>query len=468
MKASGRSLFAAIRGRSYASQAATKQAERPLLAKQDAKLTRLPNGMIVASVENNSPVSRIAVFYNAGPRFEGNDSGITHAVRSAASLSSTQATAFGISRNIQQIGGNLQCTSTREHMIYSVECTRNNLETGVEQLSYVTTSPAFKPWEVKELDSRLQLDLAILQQQPEIRLIEALHRASFRNTLGNSLYTPDYCIGSYSAEQLAEFVSSNYISGNMSIVGVGVDQEDLLQFVKKYFNKVGSGNGPSIEKAKFHGDEVRINAPGSLIHASIASEGLSLGDSKLMAQGVLMHLLGTGPHVKYGLNNATSKLGQAAAANTSGPFSATAISASYSDSGLFGFQVIAPAADASKVLQAMVDATNKTTEQKIQDADVARAKKQLKVAMASRMEDQSVILQYMGISSLLGGQVLSYNDLEAAIDKVTVADVEEVAKKVITGKPAMAVVGNLKNTPYLDQLLKVDFTNTTHSHGIQC
>lgn len=39
----------------------------------------------------------------------------------------------------------------------------------------------------------------------------------------------------------------------MSIVGVGVDQEDLLQFVKKYFNKVGSGNGPSIEKAKFHG-----------------------------------------------------------------------------------------------------------------------------------------------------------------------------------------------------------------------
>ena len=42
--------------------------------------------MIVASVENNSPVSRIAVFYNAGPRFEGSDSGITHAVRSAASL----------------------------------------------------------------------------------------------------------------------------------------------------------------------------------------------------------------------------------------------------------------------------------------------------------------------------------------------------------------------------------------------
>ena len=42
-------------------------------------------------------------------------------------------------------------------------------ETGVEQLSYVTTSPAFKPWEVKEISAKQQLDLAILQQQPEVR-----------------------------------------------------------------------------------------------------------------------------------------------------------------------------------------------------------------------------------------------------------------------------------------------------------
>ena len=53
--------------------------------------------------------------------------------------------------------------------------------------------------------------------------------------------------------QLAAFVSSNYTSGNMSIVGVGVDQEDLLQLVKKYFGKVASGNGPSVQNSVFHG-----------------------------------------------------------------------------------------------------------------------------------------------------------------------------------------------------------------------
>ena len=51
-------------------------------------------------------------------------------------------------------------------IIYPLPC--DPRETGVEQLSYVT-SPAFKPWEVKELNSRLQLDLAVLQQHPEVR-----------------------------------------------------------------------------------------------------------------------------------------------------------------------------------------------------------------------------------------------------------------------------------------------------------
>ena len=56
--------------------------------------------------------------------------------------------------------------------------------------------------------------------------------------------------------QLSEFVSANYTSGNMSIVGVGVGQEELLQLVKKYFNKgARPGKGPAIEKAAFHSGE---------------------------------------------------------------------------------------------------------------------------------------------------------------------------------------------------------------------
>ena len=51
------------------------------------QLTVLPNGMQVASVDNNSSISRIAVLYNAGSCYESpKNVGVTHAIRNAVAL----------------------------------------------------------------------------------------------------------------------------------------------------------------------------------------------------------------------------------------------------------------------------------------------------------------------------------------------------------------------------------------------
>jgi len=50
-------------------------------------VSKLPNGVTVASLENNSPLSRVAVIYYAGPRYEPLDKlGITHCLRVASNL----------------------------------------------------------------------------------------------------------------------------------------------------------------------------------------------------------------------------------------------------------------------------------------------------------------------------------------------------------------------------------------------
>ena len=55
-----------------------------------SQVTRLPSGVIVASIENYSPVSRIAIVANAGSRFEDGDNlGVTHCLRVASGLVSS-------------------------------------------------------------------------------------------------------------------------------------------------------------------------------------------------------------------------------------------------------------------------------------------------------------------------------------------------------------------------------------------
>lgn len=51
-------------------------------------------------------------------------------MRAAAGLSTKNATGFAITRNLQQVGGSLAVTSDREVISYTVEVTKDNLETG--------------------------------------------------------------------------------------------------------------------------------------------------------------------------------------------------------------------------------------------------------------------------------------------------------------------------------------------------
>lgn len=51
------------------------------------QVTKLPSGLVIASLENYSPASRIGVLVRAGSRYEAIDNlGVTHMLRLAASL----------------------------------------------------------------------------------------------------------------------------------------------------------------------------------------------------------------------------------------------------------------------------------------------------------------------------------------------------------------------------------------------
>lgn len=90
-------------------------------------MTKLDNGIVVASLENHSPVTRIAAVVNAGPRDETYaEQGISHALRVYSSLATRNYSVFGVSRNLDQVGADFSITSTREQTIYSLQIARNH------------------------------------------------------------------------------------------------------------------------------------------------------------------------------------------------------------------------------------------------------------------------------------------------------------------------------------------------------
>lgn len=447
-------LFRSFPSVRYATQAATKPNVTASLPKREPKLTTLPNGVIIASVENYSPVSRVSVSFKAGSRYEdGNNMGITHCIRNIAGSSTKGATTFGITKNVSQIGAGLTATTTREHLSYTLECNRDDAEFGLGYLSEVSSKQVFKPWEIKDLNPRMKLDLAVLKDKPHVIVLEQLHKAAFRNGLGNSLYSPSHFIGDHEPEMLKEFVKKHFTTNRTTVVGVGICHDYLVEYASKTL-QLESGEGAPSTPTKYGGGEIRTETGHPLSYVAVATEGAGLKSPKdVLALALLQQIMGVGPNIKWSDGLAANKLAQVASKATDKPFAISALNVNYSDSGLFGFYCVAQPEEMGKVLKAVFAHYSSVTKNGVSDADVKIAKEKLKVMVAMALELPSQLLEEFSLQALNVGKLTNLDETFKAIDGVTANEVKTVSKRVINGKPSMAAVGALSHTPYIDQLI---------------
>uniref|UniRef100_A0A8C9DQF7 Ubiquinol-cytochrome c reductase core protein 2 n=1 Tax=Prolemur simus TaxID=1328070 RepID=A0A8C9DQF7_PROSS len=408
---------------------------------QDLEFTKLPNGLVIASLENYAPISRIGLFIKAGSRYEdSNNLGTSHLLRLASSLVSTLYY-LSLCRILNVGFKSLTCDSF-PYVFYS--------EILMEFLLNVTTAPEFRRWEVAALHSQLKVDKAVAFQNPQAHVIENLHAAAYRNALANSLYCPDYRIGKVTPEELHYFIQNHFTSARMALVGLGVSHPILKQVAEQFLNMRG-GLGLAGAKARYRGGEIREQSGDSLVHAALVAESAAIGSTEANAFSVLQHVLGAGPHVKRG-GNATSLLYQAVAKGIHQPFDVSAFNASYSDSGLFGIYTISQAAAAGDVIKAAYNQVKTIAQGNLSNTDVQAAKNKLKAGYLMSVESSEGFLDEVGSQALVAGSYVPPSTVLQQIDSVANADVINAAKKFVSGQKSMAASGNLGHTPFVDEL----------------
>lgn len=425
--------------RGFAAQAAAKPAatEFSPVPREPVKTTTLSNGIVVASIETNAPLSRVGIAFKAGTRNEpAGKEGIIHLLRMTSSLSTKQSTQFSLTRVINQAGASLTCTSGREHVLYSMDASRKQIDGVLPKLTDAATQQVFKPWELSDNIYKIKLDLAAVQ--PETLVIELLHKVAFRTGLANSLFCPSHLVGKHTSEVLQSFVADNMRADNAAVVGVGIPHDRLVAYAQSLALKAGQSG--SAVPSKVHGGEVRVETSSPLAYVAVAAPGASLADTKAMVTfALLQRALGTGIPVKYG-SGAGSKLNQAVL----GAGAVSSLNLNYSDAGLFGFVAAAPATDAGKVVSAAAKVLRSAS---VNESQFSRAKAQLKADLLMAKENTGVLFEELALQALL-----NQSDLLSTIDKVSIAEVNAVASRFATAKLTVAAVGNLSNVPFVDDL----------------
>lgn len=430
---------------------ATKQEEktRKFLQREALKVTKLSNGIVVATLENYSPVSRVSAVVNAGARHETNDTqGAAHGLRVYSSLSTKNFTRLGLSRTLDHLGAKFNVTSTREHTFYNLDVTRDNLDKVSVILAEVVSAPRLNPWEFDDTHERMELDTEVYNESPEVKIVELLHQAAYKSALNRSLFANEASFGRVTADRLAEFREKNFTADRLSLIGIGVKHDYLIRAAEKY--RFTSGSSTKQEEAKYLGSELRQENSNQQVHMAFALEGVSVSSKDLLASAVLSQALGTGPRIKY--SDGSNRLTRNVLPLATQPAAVSAFNLSYTDSGLFGVHVVSNRVDSGKLLSGVLKELRAAGQNGLNSQEITNAKNALKTSLAISLETNDNLVESIAKAGENATQYTNTSELFKAIDGVSNDTVNSLAKKLISSKPTLAAIGDLRSLPRLADL----------------
>lgn len=120
-----------------------------------------------------------------------------------------------------------------------------------------------------------------------------------------------------------------------------------------------------------------------------------------------------------------------------------------SDQGLLGIHGSAPPGYCKELGKILLDALHNMTCMRVSDAELSRAKAQVKSAAFMGCESRTLHLDQIANSDFE-----PYDRFAAGVDAVTLADIQKLAVQLIKGKPVISAFGDVSRICSLDSILK--------------
>ncbi|KAK4177458.1 putative mitochondrial-processing peptidase subunit alpha mitochondrial precursor [Triangularia setosa] len=245
-----RPIYSPIGARRYASEHVLKyqKAHDEFKAKKAAgiknkdptetdKITTLPNGIRVASEDLPDAFSGVGVYIDAGSRYE-NDSlrGASHIMDRLAFKSTRSRTADEMLETVEQLGGNIQCASSRESMMYQAATFNSAIPTTVELLADTIRNPRLTDEEIAQQLETAEYEVGEIWSKPELILPELVHTAAFKdNTLGNPLLCPQERLSVINKDVIQAYRDAFYQPDRMVVAFAGVPHAEAVELAERYF-----------------------------------------------------------------------------------------------------------------------------------------------------------------------------------------------------------------------------------------
>ena len=384
-------------------------------------------------------VRSVAVGYWAGVGSRDEDAehaGASHFLEHLLFKGTESRHAHDIAETIDEVGGDLNAFTTREYTAFEVRLLAEHLDLGLDILSDIFWSPAFRPDEVEMEREVILEEILCAADEPTDLVHDLLMEAMFPDdALGRSILGSQSSIEDLPRERIAAFHASHYLPGSVVVAAAGaVDHDALVRGIAE--RRVGRCGRAVLSRAERSAPSAGARhlheRDTEQVHLSLGLPGVDRASEERYALEFLVQALGGG---------LSSRLFQEIRERRGLAYNVFASRAGYEGAGI----VTLYAGTAPKNVDAVTDVfrtqLDDVARNGITERELRVAKGNVRASLLLGLEDSGARMGRLGRTQLVHGEVRPIDDLLAHFDAVTLDDVGAVAGRLFTAEPAVATVG---------------------------
>jgi predicted Zn-dependent peptidase len=401
------------------------------------RLSILPNGLRVIT-ETMPAVRSVAVgcWVDTGSRDEASaEAGCSHFLEHLLFKGSDRLTAQDIARAFDAVGARSNAFTSKEYTCFWAQLRDDDLPMGMELLAEMMLRPAFRPEDIEAEANVVLEEINMNEDDPADVAHDQFARALWgEHALALPVLGTKQSINGMGREVIGAYWGRRYRPPSVVIAAAGhAEHEQVVDLAGRHF---GDWQGGLVghefwEPAVVPRVEVKTKET-EQAHLVFGGEALTRGDERRFAFGLLNHILGAGM---------SSRLFREIREERGLAYAVYSFRMPYADSGAYGIYVGTTPHQTAQVLDLIRQTLGRLADEGVAPDELERAKGNMKGSLALSMEETNSRMIRLGRHELTGVRHLSLDEMVAAIEGVTSAEVHGVAQEVFSSPRVLGAVG---------------------------
>ena len=403
--------------------------------------TVLPNGLVIITepMEHVHSVS-VGIWLRAGSRREPAAlNGISHFIEHMVFKGTTRRTAEDIAREVDSVGGMLDAFTAKEMVCFNTRVLDEHLPKAFDVVADMVLEPKFAKEDLDREKSVILEEIRMTQDNPE-DLVHELFTQNFwtPHALGKPILGTPETVSAFTRETLDSWFRHWYAPNNLVITAAGhLSHQHMVDLVAERFSKLVPSPNGAADSVPVAAPHITLRTKHELeqVHICIGVPALPMTDERRFAVSALNTVLGGGMSSRL-FQNIREKQGLA--------YAIFSEMNSYRDSGALSVYAGTSLETAAQLVRSVLDEFRKLKDEPLPEEELRRAKDHLKGATLLALEGSGQRMNSLARYHMYFDRYFSPSELIALLEKVTPADIQQLAREFFQPERiAASVVGNL-------------------------